>query len=205
MKIGVLGGTFDPLHNGHLLIARETMKQLGLDEIIFVPAGRPWLKENTPITPAEHRVAMVRLAIKGEPTFKLSTVEIERPGPSYTVDTIAAMKKRYTGDDICFIMGWDSLSQLPRWREPDRLITLCRLVAVARPGYPRPDLAALEKAIPGLSRSVVLFDEPQVDIDATGIRERVARGEPVSDLVPGAVERYIKEHKLYLAHQEAKT
>lgn len=198
MNIGVLGGTFDPVHRGHLIVAEEARTRLDLAEIIFVPAGQPWLKVNSHITPAEHRVAMVRLAIKGKPYFKLSTMEIERPGPSYTVDTMAELKNQFGEKvELFFILGCDSFTEFPRWHQPARLITLCRLVVVPRPGCPPPDLNGLETALPGLSARAVLLDKPEVDISATGIRERVARGLSLADLVPRPVEKYIKQHKLY--------
>ncbi len=170
-----------------------------MTEILFVPAGQPWLKVDSPISPAEHRVEMVRLAIADKPYFKLSTMEIERAGPTYTVDTIAELKAQLrTEDELFFILGWDNLAELPRWRQPSRLITMCRLVAVPRPGYPLPNLKALEASIPGLSQRVTLMDKPEIDISASAIRGRVTQGLPIRHLVPQPVERYIKEHKLYL-------
>ncbi len=199
MNIGVLGGTFDPVHIGHLILAEEVRARLNLAEILFVPAGQPWLKVDSPISPAEHRVEMVRLAIADKPYFKLSTMEIERAGPTYTVDTIAELKARLeAGDELFFILGWDNLAELPLWREPSRLTTMCRLVAVPRLGYPLPDLKALEVSIPGLSQRVTLMDKPEIDISASAIRDRVAQGLSICHLVPEPVERYIKEHKLYL-------
>lgn len=199
MNIGVLGGTFDPIHIGHLILAEAVRARLNLAEILFVPAGQPWLKVDSPISAAEHRVEMVRLAIADKPYFKLSTMEIERAGPTYTVDTIAELKAQLgAGDELFFILGWDNLAELPRWWQPSRLITMCRLVAVPRPGYPVPDLEALEASIPGLSQRVTLMDKPEVDISALAIRDRVAQGLSIHRLVPMPVERYIKEHKLYL-------
>ncbi len=199
MNIGVLGGTFDPIHIGHLAVAEEVRVRLDLAEVVFVPAGQPWLKSNSPISSAEHRIGMVRLAIADSPYFKLSTVEIERSGPSYTVDTIAELQAQLgSGEELFFIVGWDSLAQLPQWKEPSRLVTMCHLVAVPRPGYQLPDLKSLEAIIPGLSRNLVLLDKPEVDVDATEIRNRVARGLSISQLVPEPVISYIKQHKLYL-------
>jgi len=198
MKLGVLGGTFDPIHNGHLAVADEVRSRLKLDEILFVPTGRPWLKAGKPLTRAEHRIEMVRLAIAGSPYCKLSTMEIDRGGPSYTIDTMAELKKkRGDEDELFFILGWDSLAELTEWREPERIIRLCQLVAVPRPGYPQPDLNMLERSISGLSGRVVILDKPEVDISASDIRERVEQGESISGLVPEAVERYIREKGLY--------
>ncbi len=198
MKVGVLGGTFDPIHKGHLFVAEEVKVRLGLTEILFVPAGQPWLRTSNPISPAEHRLQMVRLAIADKPYFKLSTVEIERAGPTYTVDTISELRGQLGVEvELFFILGWGSLAEFPRWREPSRLIKMCRLVVVPRPGYPQPDLDSLDAVIPGLSRSTILLDVPRVDISASVIRQRVAQGLPIHHLVPGTVEKYIKQHKLY--------
>jgi len=199
MNIGVLGGTFDPIHIGHLILAEEVRTRLNLAEILFVPAGQPWLKVDSPILPAEHRVEMVRLAIADKPCFKLSTMEIERAGPTYTVDTIAELKAQLgVGDELFFILGWDNLAELPQWRQPSRLIKMCRLVAVPRPDYPLPDLKALEASIPGLSQRVTLMDKPEIDISASAIRDRVAQGLSIHHLVPEPVDEYIRQHKLYL-------
>jgi len=199
MNVGVLGGTFDPIHMGHLILAEEVRVRLNLAEVLFVPAGQPWLKVGSPVSPARHRVEMVRLAIADRPYFKLSTIEIERAGPTYTVDTIAGLKARLGGgDELFFILGRDNLAELPLWKEPSRLITMCRLVAVPRPGYPLPDLKALEASIPGLSQRVVLMDRPEIDISASAIRDRVVRGLSIRHLAPEPVAGYIRQHKLYL-------
>ena len=198
MNIGVMGGTFDPIHNGHLIVAEEVKAKLNLAEVLFVPAGQPWLKANSPISPAEHRLQMVRLAIADKPYCKLSTMEIERAGPSYTVDTIAELQGQLGAEDkLFFILGWENLAELPHWHEPSRLIKMCYLVAVPRPGYSAPDLNSLEVAIPGLSRRVILLDAPEIDISASEIRNRVAQGLSIHHLVPEPVERYIREQGLY--------
>ena len=198
MKIGVLGGTFDPVHLAHLAVAEAVKAELDLAEVIFVPAGQPWLKANNYILAAEHRVQMVRLAIAGKPCFRLSTMEIDRPGPSYTVDTMAELRGQIGAEDeLYFILGWDNLAELPRWREPARIIQLCYLVAVPRPGYCVPDLMKLEGDIPGIAKRVIILDKPQMDISATEIRKRLSRGAPINDLVPEAVAEYIRRHGLY--------
>jgi len=198
MNIGVMGGTFDPIHRGHLIVAEEARTRVNLAEILFVPAGLPWLKTDRPISAVEHRLEMVRLAIADKPYFKLSMVDIERPGPSYTVETIADLQGQIGAEDELFlILGWDSLAELAEWHEPSRLITMCRLVVVPRPGYPRPKLKFLEASIPGISQRVMLMDKPEVDISSSLIRERVAKGLSIHHLVPGPVNRYIKEHGLY--------
>jgi nicotinate-nucleotide adenylyltransferase len=199
MNIGVMGGTFDPIHNGHLVVAEEVRSRLDLTVILFVPAGQPWLNKTSPISAAEHRVEMVRLAIADKPHLKLSTIEIERPGATYTVDTMAELQAQLGAEnDLFFILGWGSLAELPQWKEPSRLITLCHLAVVPRPGYPRPDLKALEALIPGLSQRVILLEKPEIDISASEIRDRVARGLSISHLVPKPVNRYIKQQKLYM-------
>jgi nicotinate-nucleotide adenylyltransferase len=143
---------------------------------------------------------MVRLAISGKPYCRLSTLEIDRLGPSYTVDTVAELREKLSaGDELFFILGWDSLAELPAWREPSRLIRLCRLVAVPRLGYERPDLKALEEEIPGLAKRVILLDSSHIDVSASEIRRRVAQGLSIGHLVPEAVNKYIQEHGLYAA------
>ncbi len=201
MKLGIYGGTFDPIHNAHLAVAEEVKARLDLEEILFIPAGSPWLK--VPVSPARHRLEMVRLAIAGKPHFKLSKIEVERSGHTYSIDTIAELKKQRPGDEFFFILGWDSFSQLTRWHKPDRLITLCWLVVVPRPGYAAPDLIEMEVLVPGLTRKVLLLDKPRIDISATEIRERVAQGLSINSLVPEAVAEYIKNQGLY--SKEAKS
>ncbi len=196
-KIGILGGTFDPVHLGHLMIAEEAKNALDLSEVLLIPAGQPMSRPNENITPAKHRLAMLQLAAEDEPYLKISTMEIEREGPSYTADTIAAIKKKSGGEDIYFILGWDSLAQLPDWHEPSEIIKLCTLVAVPRPGYAKPSLKALEGMLPGISQKVIFLDKPRVDVSATEIRDLVAKGEAIDQLVPEAVAQYINKHKLY--------
>ncbi len=198
MKRGVLGGTFDPVHNGHLAIAGEVAARLAMDEILFVPAGQPQLRTGGPVSAGEHRVQMIRLAINGKTHYRLSTVEVERAGPSYTVDTIARLRSQLKDEDgLSFVLGWDSLAELPRWREPARLVSMCRLVAVPRPGVTLPDLHSLEVLVPGITKSVILLKAPRVDISASEIRRRVAQGLPISHLVPEPVADYIREQGLY--------
>ena len=201
MKIGVMGGTFDPIHQGHLMVAEEVRTRLNLAEVIFIPAGQPWMKPDSSISAAEHRVQMVRLAIADKPYFRLATMETERAGPSYTIDTITELKTQLgTGDELFFILGWDSLAQLPAWRDAPRLIKLCCLVAVPRPGYSLPDLDSLEAIIPGLSQRLITLDKPAIDVSATEIRKRVAQGLSIDHLVPEPVGEYIRQHKLYSTH-----
>lgn len=198
MNAGIFGGTFDPVHNGHLRVAEEARAQFNLTEVIFVPAGHPWMKYRS-ITPARHRVQMLRLAIAPCPHFRLSSMEIERAGLTYTIDTIEQLHVERPQDDLYFILGWDSLAQLTRWRDAPRLIKMCYLIAAPRPGYAMPDLKLLEGSLPGISQRGFVMDKPHVDISATEIRERVARGLSIRRLVPEAVEKYIKQHGIYAA------
>jgi nicotinate-nucleotide adenylyltransferase len=198
MKIGVLGGTFDPVHNGHLAIAEEARSYLNLNEVIFLPAGQPWMKSDRSISPARNRTAMLALALQSRPYFKSSTIEIEHHGPSYSVNSIAELKAQAVEPtDWYFILGWDNLAKIPQWKEPAKLIEMCFLVAVPRPGYERPNMKKLEAALPGISKKVILMDKPRLEISATDIRNKVAQGLPISGLVPQVVEEYIKENGLY--------
>ncbi len=199
MKIGLLGGTFDPVHNGHIAIAGEVGSSLGLDEVIFIPAAQSPLKGEESVLAAEYRVEMVRLAISGHPHFSLSRLEVDRPGLSFTVDTIGELRAGLgAGNELYFIIGWDGLAQFPRWREPARIIEMCRLVTVPRPGYPQPDLATLEAGLPGITGRLTLLDKPEVNISATEIRQRVIKGLSIDHLVPEPVAEYITKNKLYL-------
>ncbi len=196
-RIGVLGGTFDPIHIAHLAIAEETRTQLDLDKVIFVPAGLPPHKMDVHVSPAEHRLAMVELAVAGNPHFEVSRVDIDRFGPCYTVDTIALLREEWGPDvEIYFIMGSDSLADILTWHKPDRLIRLCRIVAVGRPGY-RVDMDELDRCLPGASQRILFINSPQLDVSSSDIQRRVRAGESIKYQVPEAVERYICEHGLY--------
>jgi len=197
-RIGVLGGTFDPVHLGHLAVAEEARRQLHLSEVVFIPAGHPYFKEVSRISPGTDRIRMLELALEEKAYYRISLIEIERPGPSYAVDTVYRMKKEMdTDDEIFFIMGWDSLTTLHLWQEPERLLSLCRIVAAPRPGYSRPDIALIEDKLPGISDRSIVMDKPQINISATEIRERVRQGLPIDDMVPPAVAEYIRKRGLY--------
>ena len=198
MNIGVLGGTFDPIHIGHLIIAEEARLRLGLSQVLFVPAGEPWLKAPRIIAPGEHRLEMIRLAIASNRLFRASTVDLERPGPSYTVDTLTDLKRELGEEaDFYFILGLDALAEFSTWKEPERIFEMCRLVAAKRPESRDLDMESLERSIPGISRRVIILDNPQIGISSSEIRQRVAAGLSITDLVPEAVERYIRERGLY--------
>ena len=198
-RIGVIGGTFDPIHYGHLAAAEEARVRVNLERVLFVVARVPPHKLDEEVTLAEHRLAMVSLAIASNPYFEVSTVDMERPGPSYTVDTISILQEQSGQEtELYFIMGMDSLAELPAWHEPQRLIRLCRLVAVKRPGF-QMDLDQLEASLPGISSQVQIIDMPEVDISSTELQERVRDGLPIKYQVPEEVETYINEHHLYRA------
>ena len=198
MRVGIVGGTFDPIHVGHLIIAEGARVKLGLARILFVPAGQPWLKVNRTITSASHRVEMTRRAIATNPYFELCTVEVERSGPSYTVDTLLALGERFGHEaDFFFVLGCDSLAELPLWREPARLVQLCRLVAIPRLGVSVADLISLEASIPGLSDAVIQLDMPIIGISSSQIRQLTVEGLSIRYLVPDEVREYIAEQKLY--------
>jgi nicotinate-nucleotide adenylyltransferase len=196
MNIGILGGTFDPIHIGHLVIAEEARIKLGFTEVLFVPAGQPWRKLDRNITPADHRVEMVRRAIADNPHFKLCTLEVERPGPSYTVDTLTILREQLGSEaSLFFILGRDTLAELPLWKEPKKVVQLCRLVVPPRLGSK--DLKHLETAIPGLLDKVIQLDMPVIGISSAEIRQRLAQGLTIRYLVPPEVEKYITEQKVY--------
>ena len=194
--VGVLGGTFDPPHLGHLVIARQALTKLGLTRVLFAPTRQPPHKPADGITPIEDRLAMVRLAIAAQPDFSLSQIDVDRAGPTYTVDTMHLLRQQFPDAELYFIMGMDSLSTILTWRSPDRLIQACRLVVFNRPGY-SVDLAALEAQLPGLRERTVMLPAPALDIAASDIQRRVRAGQSIAHLVPEAVAAYIAEHKLY--------
>ena len=202
MRIGILGGTFDPVHLGHLLIAEESRVMLGLDRVLFVPAGRPWLKEGQPLSEACHRVRMVELAIASNSHFHVVRNEVERDGLSYTVDTLEEMGSELPPDsEFYFILGLDAFESFHRWKEPERILELCRLVVVSRPGYAeeeRDQVMARYWARYGDGRDrISLLPVHNVDFSATEIRRRAAEGVSFRYQVPEAVEAYILEQGLY--------
>ena len=198
MRIGVMGGTFDPIHLGHLVAAQEVLWRLSLERVIFVPAGDPPHKGGREISPAADRVRMVQLAIGSNPAFELSLVDVERGGKSYTVDTIEILRGRLGAEaQLYFIVGMDSLSELSTWRDPLKLLSLCRLVAVSRPPHRDVDPSTLEAELPGISSRVDLVRTPGIEIASSDLQRRVAVGQPIKYQVPEAVEDYIYSHGLY--------
>ena len=203
MKIGALGGTFDPVHNGHIMMAEQALETLGLDKVLLIPAGTPMSRPGGNITPPGHRLMMLRRAVAGKPRLNVSIMELDRPGPSYTVDTMQELRRRYGAEaDIYFILGSDNLESLKDWREPETLISLCRLAVIPRPGYPPPEPEALDRAVPGLSKRVVFMEHPVGDISASAVRELVAQGQLVDHLVPETVAEYIHALQLYTGGTE---
>jgi nicotinate-nucleotide adenylyltransferase len=196
-----MGGTFDPIHIGHLVIAEEARARLELDTMVFIPAGQPPHKPGRIVTPAQHRLAMVQLAIASNAHFAFSRVELDRPGPSYLVDTLRMLREQWgTQIDLDFVIGWDSLEELHTWYDPAGILArLTRLVAVGRPGYggTTRHYAVLESRLPGITRQLVVVPVPLLEISSTALRQRVAEGRPIKYQTPEAVERYIVEHDLY--------
>jgi nicotinate-nucleotide adenylyltransferase len=200
-RVGLLGGTFDPIHFGHLVIAEEVRTVLHLAEMVFVPAGHPPHKPGRIVTEAQHRLAMLELAIASNPHFTISLVDLERPGPSYTVETLQVLRQQWGAQTaIYFVIGGDSLEDLLAWYDPAGILQqLTALVAVQRPGY---EEAAgyrdtLEARLPGIKQRLIMVQAPQLDISATDLRRRVAEGRPIKYQTPEAVERYIIEYGLY--------
>lgn len=198
MKVGIFGGTFDPIHSGHLIIAEEAREGLGLDEVVFIPAGQPWLKAGQQISDARHRMAMVQLATASNSRFRASDVEIKRQGPTYTVDTLAELCGELGPTaELYLILGIDLLAELARWHEPVRLFELATVVAMSRQGFKEFDMGVLDAIAPGTSTRVVLMDGPMIGISGADLRRRVAAGLSIRYQVPDGVAAYIQEYGLY--------
>jgi nicotinate-nucleotide adenylyltransferase len=194
-RVGVLGGSFNPPHLGHLVIASEACYQLGLERVVFVPAADPPHKTVADATPAAVRAEMARLAVAGDERFTVSTVELDR-GLKYTVDTLRALAEEHADAELVFIMGSDSLLQFETWHEPQAILELCRLAVAVRPGD---DVQRLDEVAAGLGRRrAVVLQTPQIDISSRELRNRVRMGMPLSYLVPRAVEDYVRRHRLYV-------
>jgi nicotinate-nucleotide adenylyltransferase len=200
-SVGVLGGTFDPIHRGHLALAECALDQLAIDEIVLIPAGSPPHKQGRAISPADDRLAMVRLAVDGRPGISVDPIELRRHGPSYTVDTVAALLEAAERDGRpiapTVIMSADAFAELPTWHEPDRLLRLARIAAAPRRGHLVPDPEPVIARLPGLAGRLDLFDGPDLDVSSSDIRARVRAGRPIDHLVPQPVAAYIEAHHLY--------
>lgn len=197
--IGLLGGTFDPIHNGHLAIATAVRTALDLAGIVFIPAGLPPHKPGLTVTPGEDRRAMVALAIAAEPAFSLSTIELDRPGPSYAVDTLAQLVGNGVDGSrpLEFVLSAEAFARFPTWREPGRILGLARLAVVPRAGARPLDVGWLDEHLPAWRERVDFVDCPLVSVSASTIRDRVRAGLPIDGLVAPAVADYIRAHRLY--------
>ncbi len=199
---GILGGTFDPVHCGHLALAREALAVLDIDSVLFVPNADPPHKRGVAVTAAVHREAMVDLAIAPEPGFVLSRVELERPGPSYAVDTVSQLAQRSRAEgrpEPWFVLSAEVLEGFAAWREPDRILALCRIAVAPRPGAEPLDAAWVRANHPGREDRFTFLPGPELDIASTAIRERVRRGQSIDELTPAPVVRYIAQRGLYRA------
>jgi nicotinate-nucleotide adenylyltransferase len=190
MRLGVMGGTFDPIHHGHLVAASEVQARFGLDEVVFVPTGRPWQKDESEVSPAEHRYLMTVVATASNPRFTVSRVDIDRPGPTYTIDTLRDLHKERPDAELFFITGADALAQILSWKDADEMFERAHFIGVTRPGY-----VLSESGLP--ADKVTLQEVPAMAISSTDCRARVQRSEPVWYLVPDGVVQYINKYHLY--------
>lgn len=189
-RVGVMGGTFDPIHHGHLVAASEVLSVFGLEEVVFVPTGQPWQKAGRSVSPAEHRYLMTVIATASNPRFTVSRVDIDRDGPTYTIDTLRDLAVQRPEAELYFITGADALAQILSWKDVEELFALAHFIGVTRPGH------ALDDA--GLpAERVSLMEVPAMAISSTDCRTRVTRGEPVWYLVPDGVVQYIAKYGLY--------
>jgi nicotinate-nucleotide adenylyltransferase len=189
-RIGVMGGTFDPIHHGHLVAASEVQSVFDLDEVVFVPTGQPWQKDDREVSPAELRYLMTVVATASNPRFTVSRVDVDRPGPTYTIDTLRDLREQYPDSDLFFITGADALAQILSWKAVDELFELAQFVGVNRPGH--------ELSGDGLpAERVSLMEVPAMAISSTACRQRVRAGEPVWYLVPDGVVQFIAKYRLY--------
>jgi nicotinate-nucleotide adenylyltransferase len=196
-RIGLFGGTFDPPHLGHLILASEACDQLQVKRLLWVLTPEPPHKKDQIITAIEHRLAMLQLAIADDPRFELSSVEIERPGPHYTLDTVRIMKDLNPAADIILLIGGDSLHDLPAWHRPAELVAACDSIGVIRRPGASADLSALESQLPGISSKVRFVDAPLLEIASREIRRRAAQGKSFRYFLPPKVYEYIQIHQLY--------
>lgn len=194
-RLGVMGGTFDPVHHGHLVAASEAAAKLDLDEVVFVPTGRPSLKQHPGVTAAEHRYLMTVIATASNPRFTVSRVDVDRPGLTYTVDTLADLRAQRPDADLFFITGADAVEQILTWKDAERLWSMAHFVAVTRPGH----TLSIEGIPPD---AVSVLEVPALAISSTDCRERARAGQPVWYLVPDGVVQYIAKHRLYRGHDD---
>ena len=195
--IGIFGGTFDPPHLGHLILAAEARAQLGLERLLWVLTPGTPHKQDQSIAPLQHRLEMVKLAIANDPQFEISSVELTRPGPHYALDTVHILAGQNPEVNLAYLMGGDSLNDLPHWHRPADFVSACHLIGVMRRPGDTVELAALEKSLPGLRSKVRFVEAPLLDIAAREIRRRIAEGRPFRYFLPERVFEYINEHGLY--------
>lgn len=193
-RLGIMGGTFDPIHYGHLVTAEEALVQFTLDEVVFVPTGRPWMKEGREVSPAEDRYLMTVIATASNPRFRVSRTEIDREGPSYTVDTLRALADEHPDAELYFITGADAMYEIFEWKDPDEVLDIAHFIAATRPGY---DLRRFEASASIRHPNVSVMNIPALAISSTDIRERVREGRPIRYLVPEGVKSYIEKAGLY--------
>lgn len=190
-RIGVMGGTFDPVHHGHLSAASEVASEFALDEVVFVPTGNPWQKADREVSPAEDRYLMTVIATASNPRFSVSRIEVDRTGATYTIDTLRELRQAFGDAELFFITGADALAQILGWRDADELFSLAHFVGVTRPGYENVDLATFPEG------AVTLLEVPALAISSSDVRARVGRGHPIWYLVPDGVVQYIDKRHLY--------
>lgn len=195
-KLGVMGGTFNPIHYGHLVAAEEALFQFSLDHILFLPSGKPPHKVSLSLASAEDRYQMVRLATCDNERFSVSRYEIDKSEISYTVDTMTQLKSESPNDDFFFITGADAILEILTWKKPDELLEVCTCIAATRPGYPLTKLKSISQRL-GAGERVKVMKIPALTISSTDIRRRVKTGRPIKYLVPSDVEKYIHRHRLY--------
>jgi nicotinate-nucleotide adenylyltransferase len=193
-RLGVMGGTFDPIHYGHLVTAEEALAQFGLDGVVFVPTGRPWMKEGRSVSAAEDRYLMTVIATASNPRFSVSRIEIDREGPTYTVETLRALATDHPDAELYFITGADAMLEIFDWKEPDGALELAHFIAATRPGY---DLTRFEARTPTRHPNVSVMNVPALAISSTDVRSRVSEGRPIRYLVPEGVKTYIDKVALY--------
>ena len=190
-----MGGTFDPIHHGHLVTAEAALWAFGLDEVVFVPTGQPWMKADREVTSAEHRYLMTVIATASNPRFSVSRIEVERRGPTYTVDTLQELRRQAEDEvELFFITGADAMLEIFHWKDPEEVLARAHLIAATRPGY---DLTRFETEAPTAHPNVSVMHIPALAISSTDIRRRVEEGEPIRYLVPEGVQTYIEKASLY--------
>ena len=198
MKIGIMGGTFDPIHWGHLRLGQEALEKLQLDSVLFIPAGQPWMKASQKVSEKNHRLNMVRQATKDNPKFQTSDIEIKRDGNSYSSETVEQLSIEYGNTvKLFFILGSEVLEKFHQWINPAVILRKCKLAIVIRPGQPKPNLAAIKKVFPDEPLETELLPASQIGISSSELRSRVRKGLPITDWVPPDVEQYILSNGLY--------